>query len=88
MTIPGIEPRPEIRGPLISLLTQLYTGADQTPDMAVGVDVPDATAGIVDMAIMFVLYAKEAEGGAGADFLEFLHRQALKAEGAAGTDDG
>jgi hypothetical protein len=103
---PSIEPRPEIRGPLISLLTQWYTGADK-PTVGDSVALPDATAAIFDlwlmfllyvqeageeydnatldaivsMARMFVQYAKETENKHGADFQEFLRRQALEAFG-------
>jgi hypothetical protein len=69
-----METDPEIRGPLISLLTQFYNG-DEDGD---AVDIPDAPAAIIDLAFMFVAYVAETEAEHGGDFREFLQRQALE----------
>jgi hypothetical protein len=70
---PSTQPGPEIRGPLVSMLTQLYSGDSEIAD---GVFVPGTTAAIVDLSLMFLTYVQEAEAEYGGDFLEFLQRQA------------
>ena len=97
MDIPSIAPRPEIRGPLISLLTQLYTGlaGGPSPDVpaelteGASVTVPDTEAGMMDLLLMFLAYVRETEAEHGGDFLEFLRRQAeepfLAGDDAAGS---
>ena len=74
MDAPSIEPRPEIRGPLVSLLTQFYNG-DEIGDV---ISISDAPAAIIDLAYMFVAYVAETEAVHGGDFREFLQRQALE----------
>jgi hypothetical protein len=59
MDLPGTGPDPEIRGPLISMLTQWYTGADK-PTAGQDVELPDVTASLVDLIGLFVLYVREA----------------------------
>jgi hypothetical protein len=81
-----MEPDPEIRGPLISLLTQLYDGLDEgrvgetigEGDLAAGatVELRDLEASIRDLAVMFMTYVRQTEAEHGGDFLEFLRRQA------------
>jgi hypothetical protein len=81
-----MEPDPEIRGPLISLLTQLYDGLDEgrvgetidEGDLAGGatVELRDPEASIQDLAVMFMTYVKQTEADHGGNFLEFLRRQA------------
>jgi hypothetical protein len=81
-----MEPDPEIRGPLISLLTQLYEGLDEgrvgetigEGDLAAGatVELRDPEASIQDLAVIFMIYVKQTEAEHGGDFLEFLRRQA------------
>lgn len=74
MDAPSTEPRPEIRGPLVSLLTQFYNG-DEIGD---AIAISDAPAAIIDLAYMFVAYVGETEAVHGGDFREFLQRQALE----------
>jgi hypothetical protein len=81
-----MEPDREIRGPLISPLTQLYDGLDEgrvgeaigEGDLAVGatVELRDPEASIQDLAAMFMTYVKQTEAEHSGNFLEFLRRQA------------
>ena len=74
MDTPSIEPRPEIRGPLVSLLTQVDNG-DEDAD---AISISDAPAAIIDLAYMFVAYVAETEAEHGGDFRQSLQRQALE----------
>lgn len=71
-------PIPAIRLPLISLLTQYYTGADELTS-GQPVDLPHDLLSIMDLVVMFLEFARETEAAYGVDFTEFLRRQALAA---------
>jgi hypothetical protein len=61
---PSIEPRPEIRGPLISLLTQLYIDSG---DDLIELTESNLWAALADLGLLFLLYVAEREhevGGA------------------------
>jgi hypothetical protein len=73
----AIEPGPETRQQLVTMLTQFYSGADE-PTEGVGVEFPDGLEAIVDLAMMFLDYVRETEGQYGGDFQEFLRRKALE----------
>jgi hypothetical protein len=77
---PAIQPGPETRRQLVTMLTQFYSGADE-PTEGVDVQFPDALEAIIDLAMMFLAYVGETEAEHGGDFLEFLQRQALEAFG-------
>jgi hypothetical protein len=59
MKMPGVEPAPETRLPLISLLSQFYddTGLAAGDD----VDLPDLLAALTDLFLMFMLYVNESQ---------------------------
>lgn len=64
METPSIEPRPEIRGPLISTLTQLYIDSG---DDRVELTETDLWAALADLWLLFSLYVGETEHKAGGD---------------------
>jgi hypothetical protein len=74
---PSIEPRPEIRGPPISMLTQLYI--DSGDDLIRLTDT-DLWAAMQDLVLLFLLYVNETEheheGGSGRAVLDAIAKMA------------
>ncbi len=68
---------PEIRGPLISLLLQFYTGADE-PTVGDPVSIPRELhfLALLDLVWVFLQYVRETEREHGGDFPAFLQRAA------------
>lgn len=75
MEVPGIEPTPESRGPLITLLTQLYTETEVPGDNSTWF--PDASASLVDLVLMFTTYVRDtgaAYGGGAPEAVDAMAR--------------
>ena len=68
---PSIGRDPETRGPLVSLLTQWYTGAEQGTE-GDRVDLPNDAAAIADLVLLFLLYVQETEAEHGEGSLDAI----------------